>query len=193
MARAALAGGVKILQLRDKNTAPRQILTIARQIRELTRQNQAIFLINDDVDLALQCEADGVHLGEDDVPVERARRVLGKGKIIGVSASTPEMARAAAQNGANYLGVGAVFGTQTKLDAGSPIGLDGLRAVVDATTLPVAAIGGVNARNIASVLAAGAQMACVISALCGAGERGEKSMEEVARDLVALCEAERKP
>ncbi len=186
MARAALAGGAKILQLRDKTTPARQILTIARQIRELTWQNDAIFLINDDAQLALQCEADGVHLGEDDLPVAQARQILGSKKIIGVSASTPDLARAAAQNGANYLGVGAVFGTSTKLDAGAPIGIAGLRAVVDATTLPVAAIGGVSAANLASVLATGAPMACVISALCGAGEA---EMEQTARELVALCNA----
>ncbi len=192
MARAALEGGAKILQLRDKSTPARQILTIARHIREQTRQNGAIFLINDDVELAVKCDADGVHLGEDDMPVLEARRLLGPAKIIGVSAATPALARAAARNGAHYLGVGAVFGTQTKLDAGSAIGLAALRAVVDATTLPVAAIGGVNRANIAAVFEAGAQMACVISALCVGldSEKGadftknQELMKQRVRELV---------
>lgn len=187
LARAALAGGAKILQLRDKTTPASQILLIARQIRLLTWQNNAIFLINDDVELALNCEADGVHLGADDMPVLEARRRLAD-KIIGVSTSSPQRARAAERDGASYLGVGAVFGTQTKSDAGAPIGLEGLRALSDATTLPVAAIGGVSAEHIAAVFAAGARMACVISALCAAGEN-EAAMEATARQLVALCDA----
>lgn len=195
MARAALAGGAKIVQLRDKSTqksaSTRQIVTIARSIREWTRQNHALFLVNDDVELALKCDADGVHLGEDDMPLMEARARLGPQKIIGVSAATPAQARAAERDGANYLGVGAVFGTQTKLDAGAPIGIEGLRAVVDATTLPVAAIGGVNAANIASVWEAGAQMACVISALCqrfdADSTKNEEFMEARAREMVALA------
>lgn len=188
MARAALRGGAKILQLRDKTASPGDILTIARQLRALTRQNHALLIINDSIELALKCEADGVHLGEDDRPVSQARSLLGPRKIIGVSASTPDLARAAQRDGASYLGVGAVFGTSTKLDAGAAIGTQRLRAVVDATTLPVAAIGGVNAGNIAAVFEAGAQMACVISALCSAGEE-ETAMQQVARDLVARCQA----
>lgn len=209
MARAALAGGAQILQLRDKELPARQLLLIARQIRVWTWPDKAIFLINDNVELAMACEADGVHLGQSDLPIAQARRVLGSGKIIGVSARTPELARLAERGGANYLGVGAVFGTATKLDAGAAIGTHALRAVVDATTLPVAAIGGVNAGNIASVFEAGAAMACVISALCagnGANNarinaptpvkaaqinaaRIESSMTQRARELVALCDA----
>ena len=165
MARAALDGGAQILQLRDKTTPPRPLLEIARQIRIWTREKNALFLINDRLDLALLCEADGVHLGPDDWPVLDVRRVLGEDKIIGVSTATQAEARAAKNEGANYLGVGAVFGTRTKLDAGAPIGLDHLRALALATSLPVAAIGGVNRTNIASTFEYGAQMACVISAL----------------------------
>ncbi len=165
MARAALDGGAKILQLRDKGTPRREILAIARQLRFWTRQNDAILLINDSLDLALLCEADGVHLGPDDWPISDARRVLGAQKIIGASTGTPDEARAAQRAGATYLGAGAVFGTQTKTDAGAPIGLDGLRAIALATSLPVAAIGGVGAGNIAATFAQGARMACVISAL----------------------------
>ncbi|PQV63995.1 thiamine-phosphate diphosphorylase [Abditibacterium utsteinense] len=199
MARAALDGGAKILQLRDKNTPPRQILAVARQIRAWTQEKGALFLINDRIDLALLCEADGVHLGPDDWPISEARRVLGPQKIIGASTGTPAEARAAEAEGANYLGAGAVFGTQTKGDAGAPIGLDGLRAIALATSLPVAAIGGVNFGNIASTLAAGARMACVISALSSHNQNSIDStkneevnqrvaMTQAARELVALTE-----
>lgn len=193
MARAALDGGAQIVQLRDKKTSPRPLLAIARQIRAWTREKSALFLINDRLDLAWLCEADGVHLGPDDWPISEARRVLGAQKIIGASTGTPAEARAAQIEGANYLGAGAVFGTQTKTDAGAPIGLDTLRAITCATSLPVAAIGGVSALNIASVFASGARMACVISALCGHNSENapEKpvAMTQVARELVALADA----
>lgn len=184
MARAALAGGARVLQLRDKTTPPRQLWPIALELRALTRRYDALFLINDRLDLALLCEADGVHLGPDDWPLAAARRVLGPEKMLGASTGTPAEAREAQRAGADYLGAGAVFGTQTKPDAGDAIGLDGLRAIVDATTLPVAAIGGVNALNLSSTLQAGAAMACVISALGAAGD--EAAMTQRARELAAL-------
>lgn len=202
MARAALAGGARILQLRDKSrgqiASPAEILTLARQIRWLTWQNDALFIINDHLDLALECGADGVHLGQSDTPLLEARRALGAHKIIGISAKTPEAARLAEQSGATYLGVGAVFGTQTKSGAGNPLGLEDLRAVIDATSLPVAAIGGINAENIAAVLGAGAPMACVISALCVGTEsagtdpnssKNEDLMAQNTRELVALFQS----
>ena len=177
MARAALDGGASILQLRDKKTPPRELLAIARQIRVWTRDQNAMFLINDRLDLALLCEADGVHLGPDDWPIGEARRVLGPQKIIGASTGTPAEARAATADGADYLGAGAVFGTQTKTDAGAPIGLENLRAIALATSLPVAAIGGLSRENIASTFECGAQMACVISALCPPKANSTKNEE----------------
>lgn len=190
MARAALDGGARILQLRDKSTSPRPLLAIARQIRAWTREKDAIFLINDRLDLALLCEADGVHLGPDDWPISEARRVLGAHKIIGASTGNPEEARAAEREGADYLGAGAVFGTQTKSDAGAPIGLKTLRAISVATSLPVAAIGGVNAANLASVFAHSARMACVISAISGQNlQSNQDEMTQKARELVSLANA----
>ena len=180
--RAALAGGARIIQLRDKTTPPREILEIALEMRALTRQCGAIFLINDRLDLALLCEADGVHLGPDDFPVSEVRRVLGLEKLIGASTATPQEAQIAQNQGADYLGIGAVFGTQTKSDAGAAIGLGNLRAVLDATTLPAAAIGGLDLSNAQSTIDAGAKMACVVSAVAGAGD--EAAMTRATRNLI---------
>jgi thiamine-phosphate pyrophosphorylase len=187
IARAAIAGGARIIQLRDKSTPLRELLPIASRLRALTRRTHTIFIINDRPDLALACDADGVHLGPDDLPLAAARRVLGPHRLIGVSCSTPYEARAAEAGGADYIGAGDIFGTTTKLDAGAPIGLDGLRALSDATSLPVAAIGGVHAGNIASLRSHGATMACVVSAVAQAGD--EAAMTQAAKHLATLWEA----
>ena len=183
IARAALRGGARIIQLRDKTTAPRPLLQIARELRALTREFEALLLINDRLDLALLCEADGVHLGPDDWPVEAVRAVAPPNFLIGASCGTPAEARAAQRAGADMIGIGAVYATQTKTDAGQAIGLDGLRAVLEATSLPAAAIGGIGAGNIGDVAACGVAMACVISAVAGAGD--EAAMEAATRNLIA--------
>lgn len=183
IARAALQGGARILQLRDKTTPIREILPIAQEIRALTKEFGATFIINDRVDLALWCEADGVHLGPDDWPIEAARKVLGPNFLIGSSCGTREEAEKAVAEGADYLGVGAVFGTQTKSDAGAAIGISGLNAVRGgAAALPCAAIGGLNLENIASVAQTGVEMLCVVSAIAGAGS--ESKMERATRELL---------
>ena len=175
MARAAIEGGARVLQLRDKSTLASEILEIARELRRLTRDAGVLFFINDDPKLAAACQADGVHLGPDDMTPCEARGVLGERALIGVSCGDASEAKIAAQNGADYIGAGAVFTTQTKLDAGAPIGLGVLREIVEATALPVAAIGGVSLSNIAFLREAGAKMACVISAISGEGDEAEMS------------------
>lgn len=181
-ARAALKGGATIIQLRDKTTAPAQLLPIAHQLRALTAAAGACLLVNDRLDLAQLCGADGVHLGPDDWPVAAVRQVLGPEKIIGISCGTPAEAAQALALGADYVGAGAVFSTATKPDAGPAIGLPVLRSIAQATTLPIAAIGGLDATNLAQVLAAGAKMACVVSAVAAAGD--ELAMEAATRALV---------
>lgn len=181
IARAALRGGARIIQLRDKATAPRPLLPIAREVRRLTREFEALFLINDRLDLALLCEADGIHLGPDDWPISDVRAAVPRPFLIGASCGTPDEARAAQRAGADTIGIGAVYATSTKTDAGSAIGLDGLRAVMNATDLPAAAIGGIGPANIGAVAACGAPMACVISAIAGAGD--EAAMEAATRQL----------
>jgi thiamine-phosphate pyrophosphorylase len=182
MARAALAGGASIIQLRAKDLPLFQTVPIAHELRQLTRGYGALLIINDRVDVALCTRADGVHLGPDDLPVADVRRVLGPHCLVGASCGDPDEARRAERAGADYIGAGAVFGTATKSDAGAAIGLRALRAIVDATTLPVAAIGGIAPDNIADVFAAGAVMACVISAVAGAGS--EAAMAAATRELV---------
>ena len=184
IARAALDGGARIIQLRDKTTAPRPLLQIARELRRLTREANALLIINDRLDLALLCEADGVHLGPDDWPVADVRRAASEGFLLGVSCGTPAEARAAQRDGADIIGIGAVYATSTKTDAGSAIGLDGLRAVMNATHLPCAAIGGIGPSNIGAVAQTGVQMACVVSAIARAGDA--VAMRGATREL---CDA----
>ena len=183
IARAALGGGARVIQLRDKTTTPRPLLQIARELRHLTRASNALFFINDQLDLALLCEADGVHLGPDDWPVADVRRAAPADFLIGASCGTPAEARAAQNAGADIIGIGAVYATQTKTDAGAALGLDGLRAVQSATNLPCAAIGGIGLDNIGEIAQTGVTMACVISAIAKAGDA--VAMEAATRNLNA--------
>ncbi len=164
IAEAALRGGVTALQLRWKSGPLREMLRVGKALRDLCRQHGVPFLINDRVDVAMALDADGVHLGQDDLPPEVARRLLGPHALIGVSARTPEQARAAEAAGADYLGTGSVFPTTSKANP-ILIGLEGLAAVVRSTRLPVVAIGGVNPGNAGACIRAGAVGVAVISAI----------------------------
>ena len=159
--RRALAGGVRIVQYRAKEASTRAMLAEALELKRLCQG--AIFLVNDRVDVALAVDADGVHLGQDDLPYEIARRLLGPGKIIGITVSTLEEALTAAGQGADYLGVSPIFFTRTKPDAGAPGGLSLLREIRAAVDLPLAAIGGITCENAPQVIEAGADMVCAIS------------------------------
>lgn len=181
VARAAIEGGATIVQLRDKTTPLSRLLPIALEIRRLT-WNRAAFIINDRCDLAWACDADGVHLGPDDLPLDVARRMLGPDKILGASCNGEIEARQAQLSGADYIGAGAVFATATKSDAGAPIGTETLRRIVESTSLPVAAIGGLNPGNIAQAKQSGAIMMCVVSAVCAAGD--EAAMTQATQELV---------
>ena len=183
IARAALRGGARLIQLRDKHTPPRALLHIARQMRHLTSEFDALLWINDRFDLALLCGADGVHLGPDDWPLADVRRCAPPGFLIGASCGTPDEARAAQNAGADLIGIGAVYATATKADAGAAIGLDRLKEIAAATTLPTAAIGGINAENIAAIARTGVDMACVVAAVAGAGN--ETQMQAATRALVS--------
>lgn len=167
LARAALAGGARIVQYRAKSGI---VPAHARAMRDLTRKCGALFILNDEWDAVAQYDADGVHVGpEDAAPEELAkiRAALGE-RILGVSCGTEEEARHAQTCGADYIGVGAVYATSSKADAGAPIGIAGLHRVASATTLPVAAIGGITLDSIAEVRGAGVAMAAVISAVSAA-------------------------
>jgi len=187
MARAAISGGARVLQLRAKSTPFAGRLEVAHELRRLTRDAGICFIINDDIELALAAHADGVHLGPDDLSPTKARQILGPNFLIGVSCGDESEAKIAWENKADYIGAGAIFSTQTKLDAGAPIGLSKLCAIVQATPLPVAAIGGIALSNIASARQAGAKMACVISAVSGAGD--ESAMTTATYALAGAFES----
>jgi thiamine-phosphate pyrophosphorylase len=163
----AVAGGATIVQLRKKVMPIRQLLTLAEKLKELTVHFGVPLIINDRVDLALAVNADGVHLGLDDFPVERARRLLGSKKIIGATVRSAEQAARAQLEGADYLGAGAVYPTGSKAGA-AMIGLGGLAEICRAVKLPVVGIGGIGPGKAGPVIRAGAAGVAVISALAGA-------------------------
>jgi len=175
--RAATAGGVGIVQLREKSLEDAVLLELARRVRRWTREAGVLFVINDRPDLALLSDADGVHVGQEELDVRSVRRIVGPGRLVGVSTHSIDQARQAVLDGADYLGVGPVFPSQTK-SFDSFAGLDTIRAVAREITLPWFAIGGISEANIAEVTAAGATRVAVGAAVCGADDP-----ETVARGL----------
>jgi thiamine-phosphate pyrophosphorylase len=165
----SVAGGVDIVQLREKELADGELLARARRVRQLTRKAGALFIVNDRPDIARLCEADGVHLGQDDMPIQEARRIVGAEPLIGVSTHSLELVRRAVMAGANYIGVGPVFPSPTKQFAHFP-GLEFVRTAFEETTLPAFALGGINHENVTEVLAAGAKRIAVSSAICAAND-----------------------
>lgn len=163
----AIAGGVTTIQLRRKAELGKRFLELAFAIRELTREHGVLFFVNDRVDIAALVDADGVHVGQDDIPCEEARRLLGPNAYIGVSAETVEEALTAERAGADYLGVGAVYPTISKPDAGFT-GLDGLQKIKQAVRIPVVAIGGISLANTSEVMAAGVDGIAIVSAIMSA-------------------------
>lgn len=185
VARAALRAGVPSIQLRGKSQPAREQVDLARALLALTRPAGALLWVNDRLDVALAAGADGVHLGQDDVPLDAARRIVPANFRIGISAETPELARAAKRGGADYVGTGPVYATGSKADAGDAIGRERIIAVARAVRIPVVAIGGITASNTADVIRAGASGIAVISAVMRAADP-----EAAARALLrAVSEA----
>lgn len=167
---AALRGGVAYVQLREKNLSTRMFVEEARVVKQLLASRGVPLIINDRLDVALACEADGVHIGQDDMPYETARRLLGPKAIIGLSVETWADVEAAQKLDVDYLGVSPVFATPTKTDTREPWGLDGLRQIQAANRHPLVAIGGINAANAKAVAEAGAPCLAVVSAICSADD-----------------------
>jgi thiamine-phosphate pyrophosphorylase len=165
MARAALVGGAEMIQLRDKTRSLRELLPQACAIRLLCRSHGALFIVNDRLDLALAAEADGAHVGQEDFPAAQARGLLGPGRILGVSTHSLAQAQAAQAAGADYIGFGPIFATGTKNTGYTSRGLEALRAIRQAVSLPILAIGGITLENVTAVIAAGATAPAVISAV----------------------------
>jgi len=179
VARQALRGGARVLQWRDKTCDKGEQLPQARSIRQLCLEQGTLFIVNDHVDLALACAADGAHLGQKDLPVNAVRPWTPAGFLIGMSTNNVEEARQAERDGADYVAVGSIFPTDSK-ETTRPASPERLREVKQAVGIPVVAIGGINEENIAQVLEAGADAVAVISAVCGA-----EDVEEAARRLAA--------
>lgn len=170
IARAALVGGAEMIQLRDKTGSLRELLPQACAIRLLCRSHGALFIVNDRLDLALAAEADGAHVGQEDLPAVEARRLLGPNRILGVSTHSVDQALAAREAGADYIGFGPMFPTGTKQTGYSPRGPAILREVRNAVSFPILAIGGITLENVGVVIAAGATAPAVISAVVGAAD-----------------------
>ena len=186
IAEAAIRGGADVIQLRDKEADGGRLYEVALQLRRLTREKKIPFLVNDRIDVAMAVDADGVHVGQEDLPASAARKILGPGKILGVSAATAEEVAGAERDGADYLGVGAVFEARgTKADAGEPGGTALIERVRRQTRLPIVAIGGIDAGNARQALAAGADAVAVISAVVAADD-----IEREARLLKRLLGGE---
>lgn len=165
--RRALTGGVTAVQLRAKALSDREALAVARDIRAACTASNAVFIVNDRLDIALAAEADGVHLGVDDLPVADARRIAGPEFIIGYSPETDEQIMTAGSEGASYLGVGPVHGTATKADAGEALGMAEFTRRCQTSPIPVVGIGGITMTNAAETVAAGAVGIAVVSAILG--------------------------
>ena len=178
IARQAIAGGADVIQLRDKACGPRELLRIGRSIRKITRRTGILFIVNDRLDVALACDADGVHLGQDDMGAGEARQIAPPRFIIGISVGTLDEAVRAEQEGADYIAVSPVFTTTSKNDAGPGHGLELLKKIRQIITIPVVAIGGINPGNINDVIEAGADGVAVISAVVG-----DPDITAAARDL----------
>lgn len=179
VARWALAGGARVIQWRDKLRDKSEQLPAASAIRGLCTSRGAFFIVNDHVDLALACSADGVHLGQKDLPVEAVRPWTPVGFLIGVSSNDVDEARRAERDGADYVAVGSIFPTETK-GATRPASPERLREIKQAVGVPVVAIGGISEKNVDLVLAAGADAVAVISAVCAADD-----VQEAARRLAS--------
>ena len=165
LAEEALKGGAAMIQLRHKTASGNQLFNWAVEIRRRCQEYHALCIINDRIDIALASKADGVHLGQQDMPAGAARKLLGEMGIIGVTASSAEEALQAEQDGANYIGFGHIYPTRSKLKESSPLGLDILQKTATRISLPILAIGGINHQNAASVIAHGASGIAVISAV----------------------------
>ncbi len=166
----AAAGGATIIQLRGKTWTDQKFLRIASELARVLRPKGIPLIINDRADIAFLCRADGVHLGQDDIPLAAARKIVGNKALVGISVCTPAEAAAAEADGADYLGAGPIFPTLSKLDLPPLLGLAGLREIRARVRVPILAIGGVTASNAADVMDAGADGVAVISAIASAAD-----------------------
>jgi thiamine-phosphate pyrophosphorylase len=184
VASQAIRGGAKVIQLRCKEKSIREFLSIAGDLKKLCAEHDVLFIVNDSLEVMLAVDADGLHIGQEDLPVAKARRLLPIDKILGCSVRTVDEARVAWSDGADYLGAGAIYPTSTK-EAAEVIGLAKLGEIQQAVDLPIVAIGGINKSNLKAVMKAGANAAAVISAVMEAAD-----VEKATRQMVNIIEEE---
>jgi len=175
-----IQGGATFIQLREKNLPYEDFLKEAQQIKRITDAYNVPFVINDNVEVAIACAADGIHIGQDDMDLSTARNMIGDDKILGVSVQTVEQARLAEKGGADYVGVGAVFTTSTKLDA-TALPLRTLEAICKSISIPVVAIGGINEKNILQLSGSGIDGVAVVSAIFA-----KQDIKKASQELLAL-------
>lgn len=181
----AIRGGVTLIQIREKTRTTREYLALAEKLHQLTKAYQIPLLVDDRVDIALAIDAEGVHLGKEDMPIAMARKILGKDKIIGATAKTLEQAEDAYQSGADYLGVGAIYPTTTKVKT-TITSVQTLAEICQAVPLPVNAIGGLNAKNLDVLKGSSIAGICVVSAIMKA-DNPQKAAEELKKRGQEVC------
>ena len=182
----AIRGGAKIIQLRDKHSEKSKLLDIAQKLKDLCQKSEILFIINDHLDIALAADADGLHIGQEDLPLSLARRELPVDKIIGCSVTNLKQSLKAEQEGADYIAVGAIFPTPTRRDY-EVVGIEHLRQIKQRISIPVVAIGGISRDNITEVMAAGADAAAVISAILN-----QDDIEKATAEMVSKIAPKRK-
>lgn len=158
-----IAAGIKVIQYREKDKSMKVKYQECQVIREMTKQAEVTFIINDDIDLAMMLKADGVHIGQDDFPIEKVRELIGSQMIIGISTHSPEQAQQAVKSGADYIGVGPIFKTSTKKDVCQPVGVKYLEYVVENIDIPFVVIGGITESNVAEVIERGASCIAMVT------------------------------
>ncbi len=170
----ACKGGARVIQYRDKSSSRQDMLEIADKIRKITRKSGSLFIINDFIDIARMSGADGVHLGQDDIPIQRAREITPEGFIVGISTHSLEQAKEAEEKGADYIGIGPVFSTPTKENY-TPIGLSTVEEVLRSVNIPVVAIGGINIENLVHLIKIGTRNVAMVR------EFQENTLEKVKK------------
>lgn len=180
-----IRAGIKIIQYREKEKKKIDKYKECVAIRELTREVGVTFIVNDDIDLAMAVQADGIHIGQEDLPLEKARELVGESMIIGLSTHSPEQARHAVERGADYIGVGPIFPTKTKKHVCDAVGLEYLDYVVQNVGIPFVAIGGIKEHNIAQVRQRGAKCIAMVTELVGSEDIVEK-VKSIRRTLALL-------
>ncbi len=177
MVKAACDGGADVVQLREKTLGSKALIGLCKDLQEICNQTGTLFILNDRVDVAVAADVDGVHVGQEDLPVRMARQILGHHKIVGCSAHSLGQALQAAGDGADYVSCGPLFATPTKPDY-EPVGLDLLKQYVSFVRIPFVAIGGIDAENVGNIVRAGADRVATVRAVCGAGD-----IEKAAREM----------